>query len=213
MRPARLLPRLGATALGLVLTAAAPAPTAVVKEMHLFRQAGGVRVDLTAENLLDERTALTVDSGLPGTCLMHLRLEDREASAIAEQFLEWTLRFDLWENVYRLEGPHGSRVYPTMAAADSSWSRLRSHLVCPSDRLHADRDYRLVVRVAVEPLAPEDRERLGRYVRRNAGGAGEALAVDLGAAFSRLFGGGRAPESALDAATEYFRIGDLERRP
>jgi hypothetical protein len=202
-----------ALALGLVLALALPAPAGVVKELTLFRGEGGVRVDLTAEDLLDERTALTVDSGLPGTCLMHLRVEDRDEETVAEQFVEWTLRYDLWENVYRLDGPRGAHVYETMAAADSAWSRLRSHLVCPGDRLHADRDYRLVVRIAVEPLAPEDRERLGRYVRRNSGGAGEELAFDVGAAISRLFGGSRGKESALRAATPYFRIDELGRRP
>ena len=131
-----------------------------VTDVRVYRRSDHLYVDVTAARLLDERTAMTVDSGLPGTCVYRLRLEDREHRPVAERWVEMSLRLDLWENVYRLDGLGGPRNFATLAAADSAWSRVEAQRLCTADRLQPDARYRLLLTIAVQPLAPADRERL-----------------------------------------------------
>jgi len=204
---------LGAWAAAFTVTWVAVAPAGQVTDVHVYRQKEVLRVDVDARDLLDDRTAMTVDSGLPGTCVYRLRLEDREKRTVAEQWVEMSLRLDLWENVYRLEGTGPPRSFDTLAAADSAWSRLRGHGLVAIDRLQPGAEYRLVVGIAVQPLAPEDRERVSRYVSRNSGGAGEELAIDVGKVVSRLFRGSDEGAAAGGHVGPYFRPQDLEVKP
>ncbi len=191
----------------------AVAPAGEVTGADVYRQGDRLLVDVMAADLLDERTTMTVDSGLPGTCVYHLRIEDRQHRAVVDQWVEMSLRLDLWEGVYLLEGTGAPRSFPTLAAADSAWSRIRGHGLVAIDRLQAGAEYRLKIGLAVQPLAPEDRERLSRYVSRNSGGAGEEVALDVGKVFSRLFRGSGGDASVESHVGEFFRLEDLEVRP
>ena len=172
-------------------------------------------VDLEARNLMDERTALTIDSGLPGSCAFLLRLEARGPRVVSERLLERTLRFDLWENVYVLEEGNLRETFPSMASADSALFRLDGFVLGPRTQLAASEEYRVLVVIDVEPLAKEDRERLRRYVSRNSGATGnsEELVLDLGAVLSKAFGKSSERHDSIVYETPYFRASDLEVEP
>ncbi|MFH1843037.1 MAG: hypothetical protein ABIF77_07490 [bacterium] len=185
----------------------------IVEVIHIYRQAGQVRLELRAREILDRRTASTVDSGLPGTCVYHLQLLDEAEQVVVEFFLELTLQLDLWENRYLLDCPSGRHVFPSLAAADSAWSHLIGIDLCPEPRLAPDLGYRLQVQIAVQPLAPEVRKRLSRYVSSNSSRNREELALDLGAVFGRILGGDGPDNDNVRFVSPWFRIGDLEERP
>ncbi len=182
-------------------------------ELDVFRREDGVFLDLLGRSLLDEKTRLTVESGLPGTCLFWVRFEEAPNGLIREEIIEHTLRFDLWEGLYEVSRPGGSRFFESLAAADSAWASLRSYpLASPTEVRNGGR-YSVQVSVDVQPLAPEDRERLGRYVTRNSGSENEELVLNLGAVVNRLFGRpGNPRESVLQSSQEVV-LEELEVRP
>ena len=187
-------------------------------EMHRLAPVlrhGDLCLDLVARGLMDERTAMTIDSGLPGTCAFFVRLEDRRSHVISEQLVEKTLRFDLWENRYILEEGESRAVFPTMVSADSALFRLDDFVLAPASQLQAGEEYRVFVVIDVQPLAQEDRERLRRYVSRNSNtsGSSEELVLDLGAVLSRLFGKPSGRQETLVQDTPYFRPAELEVEP
>lgn len=186
---------------------------AEVVELRAFRQSGWLRLDLRARDLLDPRTMSTIESGLPGTCVYHVRVEDREGLVVQERLLELSLRFDLWGGRYLLEGPNGPQSLPSLAAADSAWSHLAGEPVCPLERLLPAVDYRLAVRIAVRPLAAADRERLSLYVSRHSGGSGEQVNLDLGAVLADMFGRRQKGERTVEFTGTWFRTGTLEEGP
>lgn len=187
--------------------------SAEIVDLRVWRQDGWVRLDLHARDLLDARTTSTVESGLPGTCVYDLRIEDRGGVVVAERLLQMSLRFDLWEGHYLLEGADGARSLPSLAAADSAWSRLAGEPVGRLDRLGPAIEYRLVARIVVRPLAPGDRERLSRYLSQHSGGGLEQVNLDLGAILSGIFGRRAPGERIVESSSGWFRPGDLEERP
>lgn len=186
-----------------------------IRELTPFLHQGNLCIDLVARGLMDERTAMTIDSGLPGTCAFYIRLEDSAEGVVSERVVEKTLRFDLWENRYVLEVEDSRDFFPSMASADSAFFGLDRFALAPESRLRLDQEYRVLVVVDVRPLAQEDRERLRRYVSRNSStsGSGEELVLDLGAVLSRLFGKPSRRQDTLVHETPYFRPANLEVEP
>ncbi len=198
---------------GLILIGREAFAAGAITDLRLFRRQDLVRAEVRATGLLDERTTLTVESGLPGTCLYLFRLEDRAGRAVAERYLELSLRFDLWENRYLLQSGDGTIALPTLAAADSALSYLPGAEICPLSRLRSGDEYRLVLQIAVRPLAPEDRERLSTYVNRNSAGGREEVAVDLGALFGRVMEEKEGARQVVRQASPFFRATDLPEAP
>jgi hypothetical protein len=190
---------------------AAPASAGRIAEARLHVTGGTVRVDLRALELLDPRTASTIDSGLPGTCVFGLQIESRR-EIVVEQFIEQHLRLDLWENIYLLRRGIAEQRFSSLASADSAWSHLKDVELVRRSVLLPERQYRLVVQVAVRPLAAEDRERMSRYVKKHSGSGSEELSLDLGALFSGMFGRGN-QEQVVRFETGWFRPSELEVRP
>ncbi len=184
-----------------------------IDQMRPFRHQGRLFVEVQASDLLDERTASTIDSGLPGTCVYHIRVEDTNQMLVAERFLDLSLRLDLWENIYLLDGPMGQTSFNSLAAADSAWSHLPGVDLCTIERLVPSQLYQVQVQIAVHPLAPEDRARLSRYVSSNSGHNREELALDLGALFGRLLGKGSSDKAQTRAVSPIFQREDLEEQP
>jgi hypothetical protein len=199
--------------LGLAFLAARAFGQGSVTELLLFRTSESLRAEVRAHGLLDERTTLTIESGLPGTCLYRLRLEDRSGRLVAERYVQRSLRFDLWENRYLLESAEETLALPTLAAADSAISRLADCDLCPLSRLRSTEEYQLILQIAVCPLAPADRDRLSRYVSRNSAGDGEEVALDLSGLFGRAMEEKGTSRQIIGSASPFFRPGDLREAP
>lgn len=200
-------------ALAIAVAAGSADPEPRVDELAVTVRGDTLRVSIRASDLLDERTELTIDSGLPGTCVYAIRLEDAASEAVAESYVERTLQLDLWENEYLLTEAGRIARFVEKAAADSAWSRVDGHPLGTVTGLSGTEPYRVVVALAVEPLAAEARQRLTRYIRRNSGGATNEMVLDLGAVVSRVFGGGtaNAADASAVAVTVTFRVDDLRR--
>jgi hypothetical protein len=184
-----------------------------VTELLLFRNSESLRTEVCAQDLLDERTTLTIESGLPGTCVYRLRLEDRSGGLVAERWVERSLRFDLWENRYVLESEEGTLALPTLAAADSAISRLVNCDLCPLSQLRSTEEYRVILQIAVRPLGTERKKRLSRYVNRASAGGDGAIALDLNALFGHVMAETESSRPVIGRVSPFFRAGDLEVTP
>ena len=168
---------------------------------------------MRAQDLLDERTTLTVESGLFGVCVYWLRLEDRSGGLVAERWVERSLWFDMWENLYVLASEEGTLGLPTLAAADSAISRLVNYDLCPLSQLQSTEEYRLTLQVAAGPLGTERKKRLSRYVNRASAGGDGAISLDLDALFGHVMGETESPRPVIGRVSEFFRAGDLRETP
>jgi hypothetical protein len=199
--------------LGLLFLAAPAFGQGSVTELLLFRTGESLRADVRAYDLLDERTTLTIESGLPGSCVYLLRLEDRSGRLVAERYVERSLHFDVWENRYVLESAEETLALPTLAAADSVISHLANCDLGPLSRLRPEEEYQLTLQIAVRPLGPEDRERFSRYVSRNSSGGGEEIAFDLSALLGHAEEEKGTSRQVIGRASPFFRAGDLREAP
>ncbi len=164
-------------------------------------------------DLLDLRTASTIDSGLSGVCAFEVSVLGPGDTALGRR--TWTLRLehDLWEDRYVIVGPDGETEVSGLAAMDSVVSRIDGVRLLPMSRLEPDVEYHLTVVVEVLPLAVEDQDRLSRYISRRGGGTREELDLDLGSIFGRLFQGGRSGRTSISHHGPTFRPRTLEVRP
>jgi hypothetical protein len=198
--------------LGLWAAASARADPAVT-EATPKRAQGWLEVEVLARDLLDARIASTVDSGLPGTCVYHIALREDDHEVVTERVLEMSLRFDLWDDRYVLEGPEGVRSFATLAAADSAWAHLDGVRLIPVSSLQSNLSYRLQVRVAVQPLAPEDQAWISRYVSQSSGAERQEFALDVGALLERFFHERSDRQSGAAYLGPPFRLPDVEETP
>jgi len=193
------------------LAVAAPGVVAVDVRAH----EGWLEADIQLADLIDLRTASTIDSGLPGFCAYEVAVVGPNALIVGRR--TWTLRLDhdLWEDRYLVTGPDGEQEVAGLAAMDSVCSRLEAVRLLPLDRLDPDLEYRLTVSVEVLPLASVDSQHLSRYLSRRGGGAREELDLDLGSLFGRLFKGGRTGRTTVAHTGPAFRPRNLieEDRP
>ncbi|MCP4545177.1 MAG: hypothetical protein GY835_01775 [bacterium] len=197
----------------LLLTAilAASQASANVDVLYPYNHGGRLCLNLWASNLLDDRTASTIESGLPGTCVYHIRLLDSDGATVTEHLIELSLRLDLWENLYLLQEEEQIS-FNTLAAADSAWSHREGIVLCALGELAGDAEYRVEAQVVVTPLAAEDRARLSRYVTSNSSRKREELSLDLGGLFGQLLRRANSDDNHTGFTSPLFRIRNLEER-
>ena len=172
-----------------------------------------VHVDIQLRNLIDMRTASTIDSGLSGVCVYEVSLLGNSDEPVGRRVWTLSLEHDLWEDRYYVRGDQVDHDLPTLAAMDSLCSRVDNLRLLPADRLDPETDYRLTVSVEVLPLASVDQDRLSQYVSRRGGGTREELDLDLGSIFGRLLGGGRAGRTSVSYTSPPFRARSMGWSP
>lgn len=169
-------------------------------------------VDLRTADLLDDRTRSTVESGLPGTCLLQVELRDERGELTARRLVERSLEFDLWEDVVRMIEGTREQVFDSLAAADSSWSHFDGLHLAPWSRLSPNQKYHLRVRLDVVPLGAEERQRVSQWVSRSESGDRRELSIDVGGLVARFLGGGKDGADATVWRGEEFQTDSIAIR-
>ncbi len=198
-----------------LLFASATAHAAARVENVVVETGGGwVACSFRVADLLDERTASTIASGLSGTCIYRLAIVDADDRVLGQMAWQWQLGRDLWEDRYVVRGADGAHSFASLAQADSFCARAARVPVVSRERLRPDRWYRVAVSVEVQPLGAADQDRLSQYVNRKGGsGDREEVDLDLGAFFGGLFGRGGSARERVSYVGPAFRVGDLKERP
>ncbi len=175
------------------------------------RSDGWLVAGVQGANLLDLRTRSTIESGLPGTLVLLLAVEEEGGRIVAVRETQRTLELDLWEGTLQLR--EGDRVvtYFGLAAADSAWSSFQDLRLVQLRELRPGVRYRLHAELMVRPLGVEDRRRVSRWVSRREEGQRRELSLDLGGLLQHFVGRAARGDQEVNArlSSEPFRVEDL----
>jgi hypothetical protein len=198
----------------LLAAATAHAQQARVVTATVVARDGWLVADLALVDLIDRRTASTIDSGLSGVCAYEVDLLGPGGEPVARR--SWTLRleYDVWEDRYQVRGAEGAQEVASIQAMGEHCGQVAGLRLAPLDELDTGAEHRLRVVVQVWPLGAEAEDRLTRYLSRRGGEAREELDLDLGSLFARVFGGGgREASTTVSWTGEPFRPAALPAGP
>lgn len=186
------------------------APGTEVVEANARRESGWLVVDLRLAELLDARTLSTIESGLPGSCLLEVELRDARDGVVALRRFERSLEVDLWEDVVRMIEAGEETVFASIAEADSAWSRWSAMRIAPATLLSTEARYELRISVHVQPLGSEERERVSRWVSQSERDDRRDLSIDMGGLVRRFFGSPDTEEDVRSWTSAPFTLATLE---
>lgn len=224
-------PLAAATAAAGLSAAASPASAAVADTTGAPRllaltpaRAGGLLVcDVATAGLPGERIVSSLRSGLVSSIDLQLELLDGRERVVAGNRLTLRLAFDLWEEIFAVEGHGGRRPFADLAALQGFLADLRALPVAPLASLAALGDgerLRLRAGLSLHAVAPSEIARVGEAIAGGAadgaapGGGGQEVSVSLGRLI-RLFyrGGPDRDEPAARAVSPWFRLEELRDAP
>lgn len=138
-----------------------------IARISLSNDRGHVAAEITTAGLFSERIVGTVQSGLPAVVDLFCIFSAPGGETARENVLSFTLRCDVWENTYLIEGPDTTITYFTFAAMRSAIEHMRGVGLDPSGSLDPGRSYRLRMSVMISPLRGVDRDRIAGWVSEN----------------------------------------------
>lgn len=186
----------------------------VIERLEVFRSDGWLACEIRSGQMMDERIRSTVESGLPGACLYDLRLKWSDNGEVLHLPVRLSLRLDLWEESYYVEGAGLSEQFATIDMADSAWAHLDEVRLLRLDQLDANRPLELEVVLLVSPLGAEQRAWIDDYVSQANRNQRNELSLNLGGLLKKVFGnqeGGGQSSARLSIAP--FTVNGLEARP
>jgi hypothetical protein len=191
-----------------------------IESVHPGRSGDLLTCQVHAANLPGPRILSSLRSGLPSGIELVLELLDAEEHSIAGNRVSFRIAFDLWEEVFRVEGLGEEQRFAdedAFAAYLASPPRLP---VAPVKLLEPDERFRIRVDLLLHPVAPEETDRLGEWV---GGGAGEAdggatgssdgreVLVDLGQVIRFFYRGSRRSRTlGTEGLSHWFTLADLK---
>jgi hypothetical protein len=129
-----------------------------------------------------------------------LELRSGGGEPIVQREVHFRLAFDLWEEVFRVDGNGGEWRMEDLGGVERFLERLTHLPVAPFSALAPNARYRISVRLLCHPIAPVEKLRIGEWVA--GGGAGTSrdpdereVSLGLGKVIRFFFGGAR-PEDA-----------------
>jgi hypothetical protein len=207
-------------ALGLLLGPFAVAPAAAGEEPSI-RSVDPARYDarldaiVRTSRLPGERIASSLESGLPSAVEMRLDLRDADDRIVAERVFFYRIAFDLWEELFRVEGPGADdRRFESLDAVRGFLDELPRLPVARFGEIEAGTRHRLRVGCRLHPVAPRETERLGEWVggepdaserERNARAADEReVSVSLGKIIRFFYRGSGSADEADERFSAWF---------
>ena len=142
-----------------------PRPT--IERVSLAVDQGYITGDVTSSGLFSERITGTVKSGLPAVVDLFYYLSTLDESTVAENVLSFSLRYDVWEDVYSIESPDTTRSFHTFAEMQQAIENLHQLKLISLDSIDVDRSYRVSMSIMVNPLRGADREKIAGWVSEN----------------------------------------------
>ena len=152
---------------GRAQSARAEEPPPAIVRVQLAVEDGYITGDVTSSGLFSERITGTVQSGLPAVVDLFYYLSTPEGGTAADNVLSFSLHYDVWEDVYSIDGPDSIVAYPTFAEMQRAIQELDNLKLVSLDSLDPDRSYRVHMSVVVNPLRGADREEIAGWVSEN----------------------------------------------
>lgn len=164
---------------------------------------------LSLSGLPDERQLQSMRSGLIAAIELDLAVVAADGTVAAARSLTLRLGFDLWDEVFSVAGAVNERRFPTLEALRAWLAAPDALALAPWTLIDANGSYQLRVAMAAQPVARDERERVGHLIagesrREPARQDRQEASVSLGRLIRFFYQGGRDEHEGLTAASEWF---------
>ena len=166
------------------------------------------------QHLPGDRIASSLESGLPSAIEMRLDLRDARDRTIGESVVFYRVAFDLWDEIFRVEGPGADRTFADLDALEQFLDDLPRLPVASIGGLEMDARHRVRVACRLHPVAPRETEQLGEWVggepdareqERNTSAAAEReVSVSLGRIIRFFYRGSSDADEAAEKFSAWF---------
>jgi len=184
---------------------------AQIQRVDVYAKDGWLACRVRASGLMDHRIESTVESGLPGACVYHVRLRYQDNGEIVSRPFELRLRLDVWNEQYVLESSLGEEIFLSLAAADSAWAHPAEIRLIEIDTVSPTRWLEVQADIFVSPLGADSRAWITDYVSQRSSGDRDEFSLDVGGLLRRFLGKGRKKGRAFVAPA--FQANSVERVP
>ncbi len=149
------------------ISVCAEEPRPAIERVQLAVDRGYIVGDVESSGLFSERITGTVQSGLPAVADLFYYFSALDGSTAAENVLSFSLRYDVWEDIYSIVAPDTTLSFPTFAEMQQAIEGLHQLKLVHIDSLDPDRSYRLLVSITITPLQGVDREKITGWMDEN----------------------------------------------
>ena len=208
-----------ARAAGAAEPAPAPALAPALAGVRPVRDGDLLACLVETRHLPGERIASSLKSGLPSAIEMALSLLDDRDRVVAENRVSFRIAYDLWEEIFRVDGAGTSERFSSLESLASHLESLPRLPVGRIDAMESAHRHRLRVGMELHAVAPRETERLDSWVAGGGEGpAGESdrsddgreVSVSLGQVIRFFYRGGRSDADAgTELLSEWFVPGDI----
>lgn len=151
---------------------------------------------LRTEGVPSAEAVRTMEGGLPSSVELHLRLLDHRARSLVQRSYSLRLAFDLWDEIFRVEGPLAEKSFDTLGAMEAYLAVLDSLPVAPWGILEQGEAYRIEVEMVHHAVAPAQVGRIGEWIAGDRSGvtgdpAGREVSFGLGSLIRFFYQEGR----------------------
>ncbi|MGQ0722483.1 MAG: hypothetical protein ACT4PE_13055 [Candidatus Eiseniibacteriota bacterium] len=178
MRRALQAAALSSVSLTFALLDAARAAEPELVAIEPARSATHVTCTVQTAHLPGDRLSSSLESGLPSAIEMDLDLFDGRDRVVGTNRVFLRVAFDLWEEVFRVEGAGEPRSFADLAGLEGFLGRIPRLPVAALGPLDGAKQHRIRVALQLHPVAPKEAERLGQWVAGESGESGETADPD-----------------------------------
>lgn len=192
-----------------------------VEDVEPFRDGGLLGCVVRTSDLPGAEIHSSLESGLPSAVEMALEVLDDRDRVVGRNRVSFRIAFDLWEEIFRVEGPGDPEHFADLAELETFLETLPSLPVAPISALDASKRHRIRVGMRLHPIAPRETERLGAWVAGEPGEDarrvtddpdGREVSVSLGALIRFFYQGARKDEETQEGLSPWFVPAELEAR-
>jgi len=148
-------------------TVRAEDPRPDIERVTLAVDQGYITGEVAISGLFSERITGTVKSGLPAVVDLFYYFSTLDGGTVAENVLSFSLRYDVWEDIYSIEAPDTTLSFQTFAEMQQSIENFHRLKLVSLDSLDSDRSYRVHMSIMINPLRGADREKIAGWVSEN----------------------------------------------
>jgi len=138
-----------------------------ISQVSIGVDQGYITGDVASSGLFSERITGTVQSGLPAVVDLFYYLSGLDGSVVGENVLSFSLRYNVWDDIYAIEAPDTTLTFSIFAEMQQAIEHLHRLKLVSLDSLDSDRSYRVHMRIMINPLRGTDREKIAGWVSEN----------------------------------------------
>lgn len=163
-----------------------------IRDMELAWQAGRLEVSMAFPEVFTKRHRKRLESGFTSQILIYAQLaEQKKGTPLAQAILQYKIIYDMWEEKFtvRSEGPDGHRDFQlgSMEELVKECGALDKLPLTRVMELPPGMEYRLRVRVVVNPMSAELRKKVREYLSNPDGGSHIGSPRSFFGSFSKIF--------------------------